>query len=172
MDLQYFSPMAKEAILWTQNHLSDEDKVFLSGLELLLAQKDFLMVHATLFEPHFFHYLFEERQAQAMFRLMSEDVVFVGHTHLPGIFIRDGSRVRYHSDKDPLTLQEGCQYIINAGSVGQPRDRNPFSSYCVFDSQKKTVIIKRVPYDVEGAQKDILEAGLPPFLAFRLGKGQ
>ena len=170
-DLQYFNPMAREAILWTKNHLLPEDIDFLNRLELVLTCEDFMMVHGTLFEPHYFHYLFEENQARTAFSMMTKDILFVGHTHMAGIFIQ-GQRGVHYVTSESVTMKNDCKYIVNVGSVGQPRDGNPSASYCVFDVTTKTIVLKRIPYDIEEAQKRILQAGLPPFLALRLALGQ
>ena len=133
--------------------------------------KDFILVHGTLQEPSYFHYLTDNRQAEMMFGLMDRKVCFVGHSHIPGIFIKKEDRTEYILPNE-IKLEEGCRYIINVGSVGQPRDSNPMAAYGVFDTEEKIIFIKRVNYDVEGAQKKILEAGLPPFLASRLAVGR
>ncbi len=169
--MQYFSPMAREAILWTKDHLSPEDISFLNKLELVLTREDFTMVHGTLFEPQYFHYLFDEREAGPVFRMMTKDILFVGHTHVAGVFIQNQRGVQYVTS-GIVAMKDDCKYIVNVGSVGQPRDGNPMTSYCVFDVAQKTVTIKRIPYDIEEAQKRILQAGLPPFLALRLAQGQ
>ena len=103
---------------------------------------------------------------------MAADICFVGHTHIPGVFVQDiNSRISYVQDY-PLSLSPRKKYIVNVGSVGQPRDRNPMASYCIFDSDRGVIDIKRVNYDIKQAQDSIFSAGLPSFLAERLAAGK
>lgn len=170
-DIRYFNPMAKEAIYWTRLHASREDMAFLDGLGLIFKSEEFILAHGTLQEPSFFYYLTDEMQAGAMFRLMDRNVAFVGHSHIPGIFIQIQNHVECLPAFD-VQLAQGCKYIVNTGSVGQPRDGNPMATYCIFDTAAGTISIKRVNYDIESAQKKILKMHLPPFLASRLAVGR
>lgn len=172
IDTWYFNSIAKEAVLWTKQKSSQQDFDFLNKLKLVEKSKDFILVHGTLQEPSYFHYLADERQAEVMFRLMDRDVCFVGHSHVPGVFIKNQKgQIRYFSSQE-VKLEEGFRYIVNVGSVGQPRDNNPMAAYCIFDTEEKVVLIKRANYDVEEAQQRILSAGLPAFLASRLAQGR
>ncbi len=97
---------------------------------------------------------------------------FVGHTHVPVAFVRKPEGEVAVVPPDKLRLQKGYRYIINVGSVGQPRDGNPDASYLLLDGEASTVDLYRVPYDIEAAQRKILDAGLPPALAERLAHGR
>ena len=171
VDTRYFNPMAKEAIHWTKRYALREDMIFLDNLKLIYKNDDFILVHGTLQEADYFHYLIDDRQAQETFELMDRDVCFVGHSHVPGIFTKKENRIQYSSMSE-IYLEDGCQYIINVGSVGQPRDGNPMAAYCVYDTEAKTIFIKRINYIVEEAQRKIMKAGLPAFLASRLAVGR
>ncbi len=170
-DIRYFNAMAKAAVEWTKRSLNKEERNFLEKLELVYRSDDFILVHGTLQEPQFFHYLIESIQAKEMFALMDRNVSFVGHSHMPGIFIEKGNRIQYTLSAE-VTLESQSRYIVNVGSVGQPRDGNPKPSYCIFDTKEKTISIKRINYLIEEAQKKIIAAGLPVFLASRLAVGR
>lgn len=171
VDIEYFNPMARAAVLWTRKVAGRDDMAFLDRLKLIYKNDDFILVHGTLNEPAYFHYLVDSNQAELIFPLMDRNVCFVGHSHVAGVFVRKENKIEY-SNISEIKIEEGCQYIVNAGSVGQPRDNNPAAVYCVYDTDEKVIQVKRVDYDVEAAQKRILEAGLPSFLAVRLAAGR
>ncbi len=166
-DIEKFNPIAKEAVLWTKNILPDKEKDFLKNLTLVYEDENFSLAHATLENPQEFDYLSNEIVAQRTFELMKNNLLFVGHTHIAGIFIEENNRISY-SAAEKIKLTPEKRYIVNVGSVGQPRDRNPRPSFCIFDSDAMTIEIKRIGYNVAEAQKRIIEAGLPSFLADRL----
>ncbi len=170
-DITYFNPMAKEAIIWTTQKLNKEEKDFLANLPLIHKEDLFVLVHGSLEEPERFHYIMDKKRAISCFQQMQKALCFVGHSHVPGIFIRDGQKVIYSSDKE-IGLQEKLEYIVNVGSVGQPRDGNPLACYCIWDTRKKTITRYRVEYEIEEAQKRIMVAGLPTALALRLFVGR
>ena len=114
--------------------------------------------------------MLDRRDARSSFTRMRTRLCFIGHTHVPGIFMSSKGVVTY-SRVQMLTLAPVAKYIINVGSVGQPRDGNPRASYAIYDDEKETVAIKRVEYDVKKAQDKILKAGLPSILAYRLSIG-
>jgi len=165
-----FNPLAKEALLWTKQKLSEEQKLFLEELPLVYKNKDFTMVHGTLQEPECFHYLSDLSLAPDMFREMEPGVCFIGHTHNPKIICQNGDQI-FYVEGESLRLQGGSKVIVNVGSVGQPRDGCSSASYCLFDSSEKEIVIKRVSYSVEKTQEKILAAGLLPMLGTRLGLG-
>ncbi len=165
-----FNEAAREAVLWTEAVLSWEEIGFLKSLELVFAENDFTLVHGTLESPGDFNYMFDRRDARSSFTCMRTRLCFIGHTHVPGIFMSSKGVVTY-SRVQMLTLAPLAKYIINVGSVGQPRDGNPRAAYAIYDDEKETVAIKRVEYDVKKAQDKILKAGLPSILAYRLSVG-
>ncbi|MFA5059910.1 MAG: metallophosphoesterase family protein [Candidatus Omnitrophota bacterium] len=171
VDIAYFNPTAQEAILWTRAKALREDMAFLDKLPLIYKNENFIMVHGTLDEPSYFHYLVDIRQAATMFRYMDRNVCFVGHSHVTDIFVLKDGKVARGLSAD-ISVEKECKYIINVGSVGQPRDGNPKSSFCIYDTQENTISIRRVDYNITEAQKRILESGLSPFLASRLNLGR
>lgn len=166
-----FNSLAQEAVEWTKAQLSWEEKRFLSLSELVFNHNDFILVHGTLDNAEDFNYLYDQMDAQVTFELMTNQVCFVGHTHIAGIFVMKDSRISY-LQQYPLQVDPQNKYIVNVGSVGQPRDRNHRAGYCIFDTKSQTIEIKRIDYDIKEAQNRIIAAGLPAFLAERLSWGR
>lgn len=169
-DTANFNNAARKAIKWTQKKLTGEESAFIKGLSLVYKNKHLTLVHGTLKDPEAFHYMLDGDAAQATFHLMKTPVTFVGHTHVPGVFLYKNNRINF-SCKERTGISKGEKAIVNTGSVGQPRDGDPRLCYCVYDTDKSTIELKRLPYDIERAQTKIARAGLPPFLAYRLSGG-
>jgi predicted phosphodiesterase len=172
-DAENFNHAAKAAALWTRDHLSAPNRHFLQKLPLgPTTHGDVLLCHGA---PHNEdEYVFHEGHAREVFDSTPAPFILYGHTHLPVIFSIDRrGRVHGVAVRDDVTvrLDRDHRYLINPGSVGQPRDRNPASSFVIFDSDRLTVQFFRVPYDIEKTQMSILKAGLPPILAQRLRHG-
>lgn len=170
-NIDYFTPVARESILWTQNQLTSKDRQFLKALKLIHQEDDITLVHGTLERAGEFEYLLDLSLAGKSFSVLKTKLCFVGHTHRPLIFIQDGESYRV-SPQQKLALKPKERYIINPGSVGQPRDGNPQSAYLVYDSQRHELEIKSTSYDIAKAQKKIIDAGLPRALAERLSFGK
>lgn len=170
VDLNYFNPEAKEAILWTRKNLVFDYFAWLDDLKAVFKNAELMLVHGDLDAPSLFDYLKDIDHAAKTFSLMSTQVCFVGHTHVPRIFIQDQNKT-FESNDFSFQLNPSCKYIVNAGSVGQPRDNNPMASFCLYDTDKETLQIRRVAYDVKSAADKILKAGLPDMLSYRLSVG-
>jgi predicted phosphodiesterase len=165
-----FNALAEEAIGWTRENLTKEDKEWLRGLRMTRQVRDFTIVHATLDTPHQWGYVFKDLDAVASFTYQHTAVCFFGHTHVPVVFIRDETVHRVALN--PLVIQPGRKYFINTGSVGQPRDGDWRASYCIYNCDSNAIEPRRVKYDLATAQKKIREAGLPQRLADRLAIGR
>jgi predicted phosphodiesterase len=171
-DRDYFNPNAKIAVEWTANQLSQEDFQYLSELPFLVKKENFICVHANLSEPEKWHYVLDEFDASATFARMNEaKVCFIGHSHIPVIF-EESEDVNCFGSYTQLQLNPACRYIVNVGSVGQPRDGIVDAAYVVYDSTSMCLELFRVPYDISSAQAHILSAGLPKFLAERIKHGR
>lgn len=168
-----FNNAAKYAALWTREHLSAPNRRFLRELPLGPVEDDkVLLCHGSPHDED--EYVFTESHAAQVFALHEAPIILYGHTHLPVIFSLDGrGRIRGNSVRGDVIvrLDPERRYLINPGSVGQPRDRNPDASFLMLDSDRMTVQFFRVPYDVEKTQTSILKAGLPRILADRLEYG-
>lgn len=168
--LEGFNPHAAEAVQWTRQQLSPEDRQWLRDLKYVRLVASFSMVHATLDVPQRWGYVFDKLAAAASFTYQNTSVCFFGHTHVPVAFIRD-SMVR-GGTYSKFKVEPGRKYFVNVGSVGQPRDLNPKAAYVVYDLDEQTIELRRLDYDIGKAQQKILEAGLPPRLAERLAHGK
>ena len=166
-----FNEAARKAVIWTRKILSAEDIAYLKGLGVLYKNEHVTLAHGTLQDPGEFHYMTGGAAAAATFDLMETKICFVGHSHVPGVFACKGDTMgRFYGEK--INVSEFEKVIINAGSIGQPRDKDPRLCYCVYDTEKNEAELKRLPYDVRKAQGKILDAGLPKFLAERLADGR
>ena len=165
-----FNEMAEAAIQWTRDNLTEADIEWLRDLKMQRQVRDFTIVHATLDTPDQWGYVFNNLDAAASFTYQHTTVCFFGHTHVPVAFIRDEGVQRQKIDK--LRIDSNKKYFINVGSVGQPRDGDWRAAYCIYHSDGAVVEQRRLKYDVEAAQKKILDAGLPHLLAERLAIGR
>ena len=164
------NPLAELSLKWTRAQLSEEDREWLRGLRMQRQVRDFTIVHATLDTPHKWAYVMTQLDAAASFSYQHTNLCFVGHTHTPKAYVRDeGVRTE---PLDVLSILKKNKYLINVGSVGQSRDGDSRSAYCIFDTDTNEVTLRRVPYDISAAQKAIIEAGLPSKLATRLVTGR
>jgi len=170
-DISYFNPYAQEAVLWTQEVLTRENALFLSSLPLTDALYDFMIVHSTPLHPELWDYVVYVSDAHIGFRNFTQQLCFIGHSHHPGIFVQDRAGRIFAEDQLTIKVKEGNRYIINIGSVGQPRDGNPLSAYGLYDTETNEYRLIRVEYNIALTQQKILAAGLPRFLAERLSVG-
>lgn len=170
--LDWFRDMAKDALVWTISLLDDAEKNYLSSLELIYEFQDFTLVHGTLFEPGQFHYLTNAEYAWRDFQFLKTKICFLGHTHKPIVYIMDKEGKMGYFRDEKLNLEDGFHYIVNVGSVGQPRDGDTRACFCIYDTKEKSVEFKRIEYDFEKTQEKILAVDLPQELAFRLSWGR
>jgi len=170
-DISYFNEWAAEAVLWTKEHMNQSGKDRLRMLPLVYEEDLFTVVHGTLHDPGKFMYMTSAADATHTFEALKTRICFVAHSHVPGIFtLRGGSA--YQSFREKLDLKESEKYIINVGSVGQPRDNDSRACYCTYDSDKGEVRFHRVEYDIKAARENIIKAGLPQILGDRLLVGR
>ncbi len=154
-----FNELAEEAIDWTREHLSAEDKSWLADLPLTRQVHDFTIVHATLDCPGQWGYVFNDLDALASFACQHTSLCFFGHTHWPTAFVQDEEDVRRIAVGE-IVLAAGDKYFINPGSVGQPRDRDWRAAYCILHTDRQIIEQRRVEYDLKTAQSKIRQAGL------------
>lgn len=169
--LNYFNPLALEAILWTKQQLDKNSINILNSLKLFYQDNGVTFVHSGLNNPQEFNYMLDKKAALESFKLLETNICFVGHTHIAGIFSEDKSGNIVYLNKATCAMEEGFSYIVNTGSVGQPRDGNPQAAFCIYDSVSKTIEIKRTAYDIKKARAKIIAAGLPQYLGDRLLNG-
>ena len=169
MALDYFNPPARAAIVWTSEQLSDDERWWLSNLPLVHRGETFWLVHSSFDQPETFPYIFKPEDAGPSFDKQDAVLAFFGHTHWPTTFI-DGDPIQY-SLQSVMPVTPPTKLLVNAGSVGQPRDSDPLSSFAIYSDEPKRVQFFRTEYDVEKAGRKIVDAGLPASLALRLAVG-
>jgi len=170
--LEDFNPFALEALLWTQAQLNEEAKRYIDLLELTERFEPCFLVHGAPSSPASWEYIFGLKEAAYEFNSFSARVCLIGHTHCPFAIVKtpDGS---FNAIKEAeFTIEKNNRYLINVGSVGQSRDGDPRACVAVFDNKTNKFFFKRLNYDIKTAQKKILAAGLPPYLAYRLEQGR
>ncbi len=171
--LDDFQPLAANAISWTRRQLSEDNIVWLRSLPLsrIMHACGLTAVHSTLDMPDRWGYVFDLLDAEAHFNYQTTPICFHGHTHVPLVFEKRSEIIR--SDANTIVkILFGTKYFINVGSVGQPRDGDPRSSYVIYVPKMKELEFRRVAYDVETAAAKVQQAGLPARLTERLLHGR
>jgi len=159
------NPYAIQSADWTYDQLSQEDFEYINGLENFYEEPEFILTHDEPSIPGTYHFLTSLRDARETFTCFDNRFCFYGHAHLQILFIKDSSGEVYSEDSRRYRYGDDQQFLICAGSVGQPRDRDPRAGYVVVDTDDRTIEFRRVFYDVEKAAADILSAGLPEVFA-------
>ncbi len=180
LGLEDFHQDAADAIRWTRSILDQEAKDRLEALPLESIDQGVHLVHGSPCEPAGWEYIISEKDSERGFGAASSRLILVGHSHIPAAYVElEAKRLfsgvtRRIKAEDPtsLTLEPRYRYILNVGSVGQPRDGDPRAAYATLDLESETYTLHRVTYDVEQASSKIRRAGLPESLAERLRSGQ
>ncbi|MCX7821077.1 MAG: metallophosphatase family protein [Brevinematales bacterium] len=167
-DRVFANDIARKAIEWTEENISTNSKIFIESLPDRYNYGEFLFVHGSPLDHD--EYILRRNTAIKSIQKIREEGInfcFFGHTHIPGIFYEDGGF--YYNDN--IYLDKDKYYLINPGSVGQPRDRNPKTSYLIFETEEKILTFKRIEYNISRTAEKIEEAGLPIELGVRLYYG-
>ena len=163
--------LAAEAIDWTISTLKGRyDAAMRRRFVMQYKNVRYEAVHASPHHPDEWTYILSALEAEQAFCARSFGLCFVGHTHIPALYAFGAGETALH-DKVPFRLQPGMRYIINPGSVGQPRDGDPRSACCIFDTDEGTITLRRCEYNVAAEAQDIINAGLPRYLGQRLLHG-
>ena len=176
LDINYFNDAARKAILWTSRKIEENNKIFLLNLnKKIQVIENIFAVHGSPREP-IFEYILDKNSAYDIFKKYDFKIYFIGHSHLAGCFSfnKSNNQVNYTDfiNGGYIEILKNKRYIINCGSVGQPRDGNPDASYGIYDTEYKVVKIYRISYPIYLTQKKIINAGLPKILADRLSWGR
>ena len=166
-----FNKYSKQTIIWTADRIDFREKKALASWPLTAKIDDIFLVHASPLSPESWHYIRDKTGIGAQFDAFDGRICFIGHTHVPAVWASDDS-VTDIAPNMALALDVGVRHIVNIGSVGQPRDRDPRACYVVFDEADYSVTFRRVKYDIASAAKAITDAGLPEYLAERLFLGK
>ncbi len=168
------SSAAKEAILWTMDQLTEENRQYLASLPDRLDLADMTFVHANPYNPRGWRYVLDRKYALRSFAATSSRYLFIGHSHRPLLIIKKhllAVNLQTVSGSMRLRIGDNRRRIVNCGSVGQPRDRDPRACYLIFDSRKQMLEFYRVTYDIKKTSRAVRDAGLPSLLGRRLLKG-
>jgi predicted phosphodiesterase len=171
--LAYFNPAAKAAMKWTQGVLTPENKAWLDGLGYEFRMPEFLLVHGA--PVNYFEYVLDKAAAGRAFAGTDAPLIFIGHTHIAEVYALgpDGAIEHRHLQQGgEVALEDGVRYLINVGSIGQPRDLNPRASFGFYDSTARTVTVERFEYPIGVVQEKIHHVHLPDALARRLTVGR
>ena len=160
--LTHFNIPGRKAIKWTADRITRGNLKYLKSLPLRATLGNLTIAHASPARPESWTYVSSWVEVEECFPAFKSGLCFIGHTHRPLIVGEDSSIGSFHHD---------CRYLINVGSVGQPRDENPNASFGFLDSRKWTFEIVRVPYNIEKTARAIRNVGLPQELADRLYLG-
>lgn len=171
LDLGSFNPYARAAALWTASRLGAAHRTFLAAQPLTLAVENATLVHATPKDPSGWDYLMTAEDGFEVFPAFSTRLCFFGHSHHPGVWSLGPRGPAYESDPTEIRLDAEGRHLVNVGSVGQPRDRDPRACYALWDTGAGRIVFHRVRYDIALAREKIVGAGLPRFLGDRLLHG-
>lgn len=170
-EIDWFNPDARRAMEWTRRAIAPATRDWLAALPQRRSEEGFLLVHGSPRDPTW-EYVTSTPVARANLGAIDEDFALHGHTHIPVVFCEDDGRVVTIAPADGSSFRlDGRRALINPGSVGQPRDGDPMSSYLVIDTDRLLVTWHRVAYDIAAVQGRMAVAGLPARLATRLSHG-
>ncbi len=169
-------PYASAAITWTRHVLSDNEMTWLKALPYRIDEDDVIFIHSSLdaLDGASWPYILDTKTALFHFFLQDKQFAFFGHTHIPLFFSYSRSQtisIEILRDRK-ISRRSTSKYLINPGSVGQPRDFDSRSSVVVFNNETREVKTLRVSYDIKKVQNQIVSAGLPQMLAERLSRGK
>ncbi len=176
LNTNWFRGSVKKSIRWTQNHLSQESLDYLKGLN---TRKDFIidgmkiiLAHGSPNQDAPFTYIFNRFDiANIEPLIMNSNILFIGHTHIPYCFCNKGEGW-VNIEQTNFKINPDYNYIINVGSVGQPRDKNPRSSFVIFDPKSNHISFKRNEYNIEKMQRKFKDTDLPEAFSLRLKQGR
>jgi len=170
LDLDIFTPEARRAAEWTATQLDGDARRFLGELPMVIEDEDILFVHAEPVAPEAWGYVETSADALACFQATQARLIFVGHTHFPEVFTLRPAGVVTQTQPAELTLDAGARYLVNVGSVGDPRDGTAQASYCLYDTATRKLKWRRVPFDLDALANEVRQRPqleLPWFLQER-----
>ena len=171
LDVAEFSGDAATAARWTSGVLGSEQRAWLGGLNPLARREGAELFHASPRDP-VWEYVLSEEVAQLSLEATTERLVLVGHTHVALALALDGDRIDGGLARGGITVDlDDRRFLVNPGSVGQPRDGDPRAAWLLVDSEGRAADFRRVPYPIEDTQKEMRDVALPETLAGRLAHG-
>jgi predicted phosphodiesterase len=171
-DSNDFNPYADDGISWTRSVITKENRAYIAKLPLKLELGNFTLVHGSPKEP--FDYITTLKEAEQAIPYVKTTFCLIGHSHIPMVATfkdEKHKKIRHVNNQGRIALFNSTAFI-NPGSVGQPRDENPESSYMIYDSDTNSVMNRRIKYAISMARQKIIDAGLPKWLGDRLFEGR
>lgn len=170
LDPASFNAKARQIIEWTAQNLDSKAASFFQKHPLVIQDEQLILSHGEICQPGRFGYIMDEDEAKDTFICTAKQLIFVGHSHVPGLFVQGQSGVPHWLRPQDFTIEDEKRYIINPGSVGQPRDCDFRASYCILDTDQSSVEFRKVPFDIDAYRDDLklrkLSEGASYFLAF------
>ncbi len=163
--IEYFNQFAKMATYWTMDRLSKENQEFLKQLPFMHQTDMMIFVHSSPSNPSHWYYILSIEDARMEMESFKQNVCFIGHSHVPVVFTKDKAL------KSDTKIEQNQKYIVNVGSIGQPRDGDPRLSFAIFEPGDGSLKYIRLNYNIDKTYQKIIKSGLPTFLAERLLKG-
>jgi predicted phosphodiesterase len=167
-----FNQYAQQAMEWTRSVLTEENLKILSGFVMEREFDQAHLVHSTPKEPKEWNYIFDLDDAEENFGFFHKQMCIIGHSHFPAIIKKFNDRHCFLHEENQTEIAKEFRYIVNIGSVGQPRDGSNMACYMIYDAGKKTITLKRLGYDFRKTQEKMKKRGLPQFLIDRLAVGR
>jgi diadenosine tetraphosphatase ApaH/serine/threonine PP2A family protein phosphatase len=168
---EHFNQLARASMDWTMTQIKSKTVRILADFDLDAVFLDYYLVHSSPTEPDKWRYILSPEQAVHHFNSFTQSICFIGHSHYPTYFELDAEGWIAQRSRNVLECVEDRKYIINIGSVGQPRDSDPRACYVIVDTEKNRIEYRRVEYDIEKTQEKMRKANLPDFLIERLTIG-
>lgn len=162
-----FNAEAQKAIDWTIETTTEKNKDFLRKLPMKIRASDFIAVHASPLNPEKWGYVLPDKMSGKEWKCFDTPICFIGHSHIPMVITPDGL-----VDENPLYIEDDTRYIINVGSIGQPRDGDKRLCFGLYDQDEGIYEEIRLEYDYKSSARKIRKAGLPVFLSNRLLMGK
>jgi diadenosine tetraphosphatase ApaH/serine/threonine PP2A family protein phosphatase len=172
METEFFNQYAAESMGWTKSSISRKTIEIMSDFELQYMLDNLLLVHSSPREPELWHYILDMEDATESFEYFTQKICLLGHTHRPYIVYKEKEGETVLSKQNEEIITEDRRYLVNIGSVGQPRDGDPRSCYLIYDVETGGIRHKRVSYNIKATQKDMAKIGLPEYLIERLAVGR
>jgi diadenosine tetraphosphatase ApaH/serine/threonine PP2A family protein phosphatase len=172
LDISTFNLEARKSVEWTHNRLTQESTAFLQERPKVSIQGNVTLAHGSPRHP-VFEYILDTRAATENFTHFDTDFCFIGHTHLPVMFYIENNQYMSRLSIPPVNkvTELKPRVIVNPGSVGQPRDRDPRAAFAIFETEANTWEYRRVEYDIDKVQQDMRKYELPERHIIRLESG-
>ncbi len=167
-----YTQVARVSTEWTQDKLTKKDLDILESFTMEHWLDDVLAIHASPYDPEEWHYILTPVEADDAFGAFDGSICFHGHSHMPVIFTEMPGALPRRKEAHDFDADEENRYLINVGSVGQPRDNDPRACWVLYDSDERHIEYHRVEYDIRQTQSKMTEAQLPRMLVNRLATGR